>query len=678
MSSAFFHPHSHDFLRVAVAVPMVALAQPQINAQRTVALMAQAVVAGARVVVFPELGLTGYSCDDLFHQEALLDAARVALDVVVQASAGLSVLTIVGLPVRHQGRLFNCAAVVAGGKIHGLIPKTYLPNYREFYEGRQFTPATGMDPVEWPHHPPIPFGTHLLFHLEDQPLATFSIEICEDLWVPIPPSSMAALAGATIILNPSASNATVGKADYRRQLVANQSGRCLAAYLYSAAGVGESTTDVAWDGHGLIADYGEIKAESQRYAIEDQLVLADIDLARLHQERMRQNTFARSTELHRSLLQDYQSHKISLLPVPQPPQALLTPPARFPYVPELTDRRQDRCAEVFHIQVQGLASRLRATGLQTLILGVSGGLDSAHALLVSCAVLDQLKLPRQALRAYTMPGFATAKQSLTLAHQLMQVLGVTAEEIDIRPSCLQMFKDINHPYGRGEHLYDITFENVQAGERTSHLFRLANRYQGLVVGTSDLSELALGWSTYGVGDHMAHYHVNSSVPKTLIQHLLRWIQTTDIFTPGLRPLLDQVLAVDISPELVPGSAEAPVQRSEDTVGPYALQDFFLYHTLRFGYRPQRIAYMAWCAWGNSRSPSPHELTYGFDEIRHWLGVFTQRFFQGSQFKRSCIANGPKVGSGGSLSPRGDWRAPSDNSAAVWWQAVQSLPLKEPQ
>lgn len=669
---SFFDLHRHGFLRVALAVPQVNLAQPAENARTILRLMAQAAAQGAQVVVFPELCLSGYSCDDLFHQDVLLEACQDALREVCQGSQQISVAALVGLPWRHQGHLFNCAALVAGGEVCGLIPKSYLPNYREFYEARQFTPALSPDTIwlDWPsQEAPIPFGPHQLFRLSNLPLAVLSVEICEDLWVPIPPSSLAALAGATVLLNASASNASVGKADYRRQLVANQSARCLAAYVYSAAGVGESTTDLAWDGHGMIADYGRIIAESTRYAREDQLVFADIDVLRLQQERLRQNTFAHACQRHQEALRPFTTVTLAL-PTALSCSLLYPTLTRFPYVPEARDQLEERCAEVFHIQVQGLTTRLQATGLKTLILGVSGGLDSTHALLACCAVLDQLGLPRTALRAYTMPGFATGSASLALAWDLMRVLGVQGAEIDIRPSCQQMLQDIGHPYATGQPVYDITFENVQAGERSSHLFRLANQHRGLVVGTSDLSELALGWSTYGVGDHMAHYHVNASVPKTLIRHLLRWAKTTGLLTPALTPVLAQVLEQDISPELIPAQG-GQIQRSEDTVGPYPLQDFFLYHTLRFGFGPQRLAYMAWCTWGRG---DDH---YDFAIIRHWLGIFVERFFQGSQFKRSCLANGPKVGSGGSLSPRGDWRAPSDISAALWRHEMQKIPSQGP-
>ncbi len=675
---SFFNLYHHDFIRVAVAIPRVRVADPLWNARETCRLLGAASADGACLVLFPELGLTGYSCDDLFQQEALLQGARQALDLVVQATRSLPVVAAVGLPLRYEGALYNVCALICAGRILGFVPKTHIPNYREFYEGRQFCGASPLAPstqVLWPGQAPIPFGTRLLFRANQQPLLTLAAEICEDLWVPIPPSSYAALAGATLILNPSASNASIGKADYRQQLVASQSARCLSAYLYSAAGVGESTTDLAWDGHGLIADHGEIKAQSQRYHTASQCILADIDLLRLHQERMRQNTFGVNAQHHTPHAGSWQVVPFELPLCTRPILPLFLAPARYPYVPEKAHLRDERCSEVFQIQVQGLATRLRATGLKRLVLGVSGGLDSTHALLVCLQVLEQLQLPRSALLAYTLPGFATSPQTLQLAHTLMRTLDIEPQEIDIRPSCLQMFKDIGHPFHAGHPVYDITFENVQAGERTSHLFRLANLHQALVVGTSDLSEVALGWSTYGVGDHMAHYHVNASVPKTLIQYLIAWVRDTGTLPPQAREALTRVLCNDISPELIPGNDEQPLQRTEDSVGPYALQDFHLYHLLRFGFTPYRVGFLAWCAWGGASGQE--EAVYSLSMVRHWMRLFVTRFFQNSQFKRSCMANAPKVGSGGSLSPRGDWRAPADGSAAPWLASVDLIPVQEP-
>lgn len=676
-AQSFFNLYHHDWIRVAVAIPQVRVADPPWNARESCRLLSAAAADGACLVLFPELGLTGYSCDDLFQQEALLQAARRALDCVAEATRTLPVVAVVGLPLRHEGALYNVCAVISAGKILGFVPKTHIPNYREFYEGRQFRGALPFAPgtqIPWPGQSPVPFGTRLLFRATNQPLLTLAAELCEDLWVPIPPSSYAALAGATLILNPSASNASIGKADYRQQLVASQSARCLSAYLYSAAGTGESTTDLAWDGHGLIADHGEIKAQSQRYQTESQWIRADIDLLRLHQERMRQNTFQVNAQHHAQNTGTWQVVPFALPMSTRAVLPLLVPPARYPYVPAQPHLREERCREVFQIQVQGLATRLRATGLKRLVLGVSGGLDSTHALLVCLRVLEQLQLPPSALLAYTLPGFATSAHTLQLAHTLMQALGVQAREIDIRPSCLQMFKDIGHPFHAGQPVYDITFENVQAGERTSHLFRLANLHQALVVGTSDLSEVALGWSTYGVGDHMAHYQVNASVPKTLIQYLISWVSETGTLPPAARAALAQVLRNDISPELIPSADAAALQRTEDSVGPYALQDFNLYHLLRFGFTPYRVAFLAWCTWSN---PDLGEPVYPLSVVRHWMRVFVTRFFQNSQFKRSCMANAPKVGSGGSLSPRGDWRAPADGSAAPWLASIDLIPLDEP-
>lgn len=686
MKQPFFNLYSHDFSRVAVAVPSVALSVPEQNVQRTIALMHQAIRNHASLVVFPELGLTGYSCDDLFQQEALLSSAVEALLEIIRATAGHDLLAIVGLPLRQDGHLFNCAAVLQNGRILGVVPKTYLPNYREFHEARQFSPAATAlrETIDLPGQTGIPFGHHLIFRAKNQPLFSLAVEICEDLWVPVPPSSYAALAGATVIVNPSASNATLGKANYRRQLVSNQSARCLSAYLYSAAGMGESTTDLAWDGHGLIADYGEIKSESERFSNQDQLVFADIDLLRLTQERMRQNTFAHAVQLHADVLRHHRTVDCILSRCSDEHLPLVPPPARYPFVPSTGLERNARCEEVFQIQIQGLSQRLRSSGLHTLVIGVSGGLDSTHALLVASAALDALGLPRDHLLAYTLPGFATSDASLALSRSLMSTLGLKTREIDIRPACLQMLKDIGHPYASGEPVFDVTFENVQAGQRASHLFRLANQHHALVVGTSDLSELALGWCTYGVGDHMAHYHVNSGVPKTLVQYLVHWVADAERFGPDTSEILRQVLRADISPELVPATAgSGQTQRTEDTVGPYALQDFNLYHLLRFGFSPDRVAFMAWCAWHDPQLghwPQVSEQDkkrYGIVDIRHWLEVFVKRFFQNSQFKRSCIANGPKVGSGGSLSPRGDWRAPSDSSAHVWLEAVRRIPMQNP-
>jgi NAD+ synthase (glutamine-hydrolysing) len=679
----FFNLYNHDFVRVAVGVPAVRVADPAFNAEQTITLMRQATERRAALVLFPELGLSAYSCEDLFHQRALLDACQAALRRVLEASAALPLVAVVGLPLQVDHLLYNCAIVLSRGQILGAIPKTYLPNYREFYELRQFTPADAAtrDEIEVGGQRPIPFGSRLLFHVEDQPLLTFHVEICEDLWSPVAPSSYAALAGATVLLNLSASNITVGKADYRRELVASQSARCLAAYLYSAAGPGESTTDLAWDGHALVYENGNLVAESRRFSDAPQLVCSELDLERLAQERMRQNSFGQTARRERSELGRFRT---VLLSVELPRAERLLPDRRyerFPYVPADPARRDERCAEVYEIQVQGLVKRLRFSHIERVVIGVSGGLDSTHALLVCAQAMDRLGLPRSNVLAYTMPGFATSARTLGQAQRLMKAVRCEPHELDIRPSCLQMLRDLGHPYAVGKEVYDVTFENVQAGERTSHLFRLANFHDALVVGTGDLSELALGWCTYGVGDHMSHYSVNASVPKTLIQHVIRWVAQTERLGAEASQTLVEILATEISPELVPGAGDGaqPTQGTEAVIGPYELQDFNLYYTLRFGYSPPKVAFRAWCAWRDREAgawpdiPPERRHQYDIGRIKANLRVFLDRFFRLSQFKRSCIPNAPKVGSGGSLSPRGDWRAPSDSEAAAWLAELALVP-----
>ena len=491
MTSQFFNLYSHDFARVAVATPHCRVADPAYNAAQTIAMAKEAADNGAVLVAFPELGLSAYTCDDLFHQRALLDACEAALQDIVKASQQLSIVMLVGLPLRVGHILFNCAAVVAGGKIQGIVPKTYLPNYAEFYEARQFASAdcATADSVTLAGQS-VPFGESLLFEIANLPLLRFHIEICEDVWVPIPPSSFAALAGATVLVNLSASNALVGKANYRYQLVSQQSARCLSAYVYSSAGNGESSTDLAWDGQSLICENGEMLAESERYSDKPQLIFADIDLERLSRERMRTTTFGQSVRRHQA---EVAAFKVVSFAVDLPLEkvgALRRKVERFPYVPANAQRRDERCQEVYNIQVQALVQRLSASAMSKVIIGVSGGLDSTHALLVCAKAMDKLGLPRSNIIAVTMPGFATSDRTLQQARQLMEIVGCSASEVDIRPSCLQMLKDIGHPYSEGHEVYDITFENVQAGERTNHLFRLANFSNGIVIGTGDLSELA--------------------------------------------------------------------------------------------------------------------------------------------------------------------------------------------
>ena len=657
----FFNLYRHGFARVAVATPRVRVGDPARNGEATEALMREAAREKALLAVFPELGLAAYTCDDLFHQQALLEACEAALERLIARTRSLPLAALVGLPVAVDGLLYNCAALICRGRLVGVVPKTYLPNYREFYERRQFTPCevSQRSGIELAGQRAA-FGTGLVFRCSEIKEFVLHVEICEDLWVPVPPSSFGALAGATVIANLSASNITVGKHGYRHQLASNQSARCIAAYLYSAAGLGESTTDLAWDGDAMVFENGSLLAESRRFSNEPQLALADVDLGRLLADRMRQNTFADSARRHAA-----ETAKFRTIEFSAPPFAGKLPLRRkiekFPYVPGDPSTRGERCQEVYRIQVQGLVTRMLATGTKKLVIGVSGGLDSTHALIVCARAMDELKLPRANILAYTMPAFATSSRTRNQAWQLMRSVGATAEEIDIRPSCLQMLKDLGHPYAKGRKVYDVTFENVQAGERTSHLFRLANMHGGFVVGTGDLSELALGWSTYGVGDHMSHYNLNASVPKTLIQYLIAWVAESGEFGADVKRALHRVLDTEISPELVPGK-----QNTEDTVGPYELQDFNLYYTLRFGYAPSKVAFLAMHAWKGK---------YKLPAIRKWLGVFLSRFFR-NQFKRSVAPNAPKVGSGGSLSPRGDWRAPSDGSASAWLADLAKVPAKE--
>ncbi len=683
----FFNLYNQDFVRVGVGIPAVRVADPAFNAEQTIALMREAAARKVALVLFPELGLSAYSCEDLFHQRAVLDGSREALAKVVEASRSLPLVAVVGVPLEIDYLLYNCAVVVTRGRILGVVPKTYLPNYREFYEARQFNPADSAltDRIDLLGNRALPFASQLVFEADEQPLLRFHVEICEDLWVPIPPSSYAALAGATVLLNLSASNITVGKADYRRELVLSQSARCLAAYLYSAAGPGESTTDLAWDGHALVSENGNLLAESRRFEDSPQLVTAEIDLERLAQERMRQTSFGQSVRRERAALEKFRTVRF---PLELPRKDTMLPARRyerFPYVPSDPARRDERCSEVYEIQVQGLMSRLRATGVRRAVIGVSGGLDSTQALLVCAQAMDRLQRPRADILAYTMPGFATSARTLEQAHRLMRAIGCTAREIDIRPSAEQMLKDIGHPYSRGERVYDVTFENVQAGERTSHLFRLANLNDALVVGTGDLSELALGWCTYGVGDQMSHYAVNASVPKTLIQHVIRWVADRSRLGAEVSATLREILATPISPELIPGEPGdgGPAQETEAVIGPYELHDFFLYYTLRFGYPPAKVAFLAWLAWRDRAAGAwpdvPAELRhqYRLGEIKSHLHTFLYRFFKLSQFKRSALPNAPKVGSGGSLSPRGDWRAPSDSDATAWLERLTVVPESEP-
>jgi NAD+ synthase (glutamine-hydrolysing) len=669
--------HSHGFVRVAACTPAVAVGDPGFNAAETLALAREGHARGCDLMLFPELGLSAYAIDDLFLQDALLRRVESEIAGLVAASQDLAPVLIVGAPVEHSGALYNCAVVISRGRILGVTPKSFLPNYREFYENRWFAPGAGVTGLTLRlAGQEVPFGTDLVFAANDLADFTFAAEICEDFWAPTPPSTQAALAGALILCNLSASNIVVGKADDRALLCASQSMRCMAAYLYSAAGPGESTTDLAWDGQATIHELGRLMAQTDRFPVKAQMALADIDVERLRLERMRTPTFnnaavaaGRPEKAFRRVAFDHHPAFEDL--------GLIRPLDRFPFVPDDPARLDQDCYEAFNIQVQGLSQRLRSTKSKTLVIGVSGGLDSTHALLVACKAFDALGKPRSDILAFTMPGFATSEGTKSNAWALMNALGVTGAEIDIRPAANQMFADIGHPFAKGEKVYDVTFENVQAGLRTDYLFRLANEHSGFVLGTGDLSELALGWCTYGVGDQMSHYNVNGSLAKTLIQHLIRWTLKTGQFD-GAAGTLHAILDTEISPELVPADASGAIQSTQAKVGPYELQDFSLFHITRYGLRPSKVAFLAWHAWRDvgvgawpPNFPDATRNAYDLAAIKRWLGVFLFRFFEISQFKRSAMPNGPKVISGGALSPRGDWRAPSDGKAKVWLDELEA-------
>jgi NAD+ synthase (glutamine-hydrolysing) len=674
----FFSLHTHGFVRVAVCTPRVSVGDPAANAAEHLALAQEGHARGADLMLFPELGLSAYAIDDLLLQDALLNRVEAELGALAAATEALGPVLLVGAPLRHNGRLYNCAVAIAKGRILGVIPKTFLPNYREYYENRWFAPGAGVVGLEmtvagWT----VPFGTDLIFAATDLPDFIFHAEICEDFWSATPPSTQGALAGALILCNLSASNVVVGKAEEREMLCASQSVRCHAAYAYSAAGPGESTTDLAWDGQATIHELGRVLARTDRFPVASQMAMADVDVQRLRLERMRTGTFNNAAVAAGDPARDIR--RIGFEHQPRfEDLGLLRPLDRFPFVPDDPARLDRDCYEAFNIQVQGLVKRLQSTRSQHIVIGVSGGLDSSHALLVAAKAFDAAGLPRANILGFTLPGFATSEGTKANAWALMKALGVTGAEIDIRPTAMTMFREIGHPFANGEPVYDITFENVQAGLRTDYLFRLANQRNAFVLGTGDLSELSLGWCTYGVGDQMSHYNVNGSVAKTLIQHLIRWVVKTGQLDPGASDTLLSILATEISPELVPAGADGAIQSTEAKVGPYELQDFSLYHVTRFGLPPSKVAFLAWHAWKEAAAgswppnfPEAARHAYSLEAIRHWLGVFLFRFFETSQFKRSAMPNGPKVVSGGNLSPRGDWRAPSDGSARVWLDELEA-------
>jgi NAD+ synthase (glutamine-hydrolysing) len=668
----FYSAHRHGFVRVAVATPRVAVGDPRRNADAAIELAERAAGEHADLLIFPELNLSGYAIDDLHLQEALLDEVERAVAAVADRSRTLATALLVGAPLQRNGRLYNCAVAIARGRVLGVVPKTFLPNYREYYEKRWFASGAGLRGLDIAiAGQTAPFGTDLLFASADLSDFTFHVEICEDYWSPTPPSTLGALAGALILCNLSASNITVGKADDRSLLSASQSMRCVAAYAYSAAGSGESTTDLAWDGQGSIHELGETLAQSKRFSREPQIIVADVDVERLRLERMRFGTFNDAAAMAGHPETTFRTVRFALEPS-FGDIGLRRPLRRFPYVPDTPARLDQDCYETFNIQVEGLVRRFEATSGSSMVIGVSGGLDSTQALIVAAKACDLLGLPRSAILGFTMPGFATGEETRGNAWKLMRALGVTAEEIDIRPAARQMLTDMGHPFARGEKVYDIAFENVQAGLRTDYLFRLANQRGGFVVGTGDLSELALGWCTYGVGDQMSHYAVNAGLAKTLIQYLIRWTVASRQFEADACAVLNAILETEISPELVPPDEGGAIQSTQSKIGPYELHDFFLFHTLRYGLPPSKIAFLAWRAWRDASTgawpagfPEAGKNAYDLATIAHWLEAFLRRFFQTSQFKRSAIPNGPKISSGGALSPRGDWRAPSDGVADAW-------------
>ncbi len=677
----FYSAYAHGFARVAACTLPVAIADPATNAARTLEQARACHDEGVAVALFPELGLTGYAVDDLFLQDTLLDAVVAAVESIVVASVNLRPVLVVGAPLRRGNRVYNCALVIQGGRLLGVAPKSYLPNYREFYERRWFAPGddtAGQSVVVGERE--APFGPDLIFAAADLPGLRLHVEICEDMWVPVPPSAEAALAGAQLLLNLSGSPITIGRAEDRRLLVRSASARCQAAYVYSAAGQGESTTDLSWDGQTLVYECGDLLAEGERFPAGAGRTIADVDLDRIRQERLRQGTF--DDNRRGVAVVDFRTVVFDLDPPPGD-IGLRRTVRRYPFVPDDPERLALDCYEAYNIQVSGLEQRLRALTTDSwrpkIVIGVSGGLDSTHALIVAAKAMDRLGRPRTDIHAFTMPGFATGETTKGLATSLATSLGVTFETLDITAAARQMLGDLDHPYADGEAVYDITFENVQAGLRTDYLFRLANHRGGLVLGTGDLSELALGWCTYGVGDQMSHYNVNGGVPKTLIQHLIRWVIESSQFDTATDDVLREILEQEITPELIPAQADVAPQRTEDSTGPYALQDFTLYHVLRRGYRPSKIAFLAWHAWRDVDAgawppgfPDADRAAFDLPTIRGWLEVFCRRFFA-SQFKRSALPNGPKVTPGGTMSPRGDWRMPSDASPAAWLAELERVP-----
>ncbi len=677
----FYSAYAQGFARVAACTVPVAIADPAANVATVLAEARKCHDEGVAVALFPELALSGYAVDDLLMQDTLLAGVDAAVGDLVEASADLLPVLVVGAPLVHGTRVVNAAVVVHRGVLLGVVLKSYLPTYREFYERRWFAPGDDRrDSTITVAGRTVPCGPDLLFDATDVPGLVLHVEICEDMWVPIPPSSEAALAGATVLANLSGSPITVARAEDRRLLVRSASARCSAAYLFAAAGQGESTTDLSWDGQTMVYECGDLLAETDRFPEDAQRSVADVDLDRIRQERIRQGTFDDNRRTHHARVRGFRTIDVELRP-PTGDIGLRRKVDRFPFVPDDVDRLALDCYEAYNIQVSGLEQRLHAIGQPRIMIGVSGGLDSTHALIVAAKAMDRLGRPRADIHAFTMPGFATGETTKSYATRLAKSLGVTFEELDITTAARQMLSDLDHPFASGEAVYDVTFENVQAGLRTDYLFRLANHRGGIVLGTGDLSELALGWCTYGVGDQMSHYNVNAGVPKTLIQHLIRWVIDSGQFGADTNDVLVEILGQEITPELIPHTEGVRPQATEDSVGPYALQDFTLFHVLRRGYRPAKIAFLAWHAWRDAGAgewppgfPEERRGSYDLPAVRKWLVVFVRRFFS-SQFKRSALPNGPKVSGGGTMSPRGDWRMPSDAAPTAWLAEIErDVPL----
>ena len=720
----FLSAYDQGFARVAAVTLPVVPVDPAANAAAIIEQARTLAEDGVCLAAFPELCLTGYAIDDLLLSDVLLSDVLAAIETLRAASAGLLPALVVGAPLRLGDRLYNCALVIQGGRVRGVAPKSYLPTYREFYEKRHFAPGdalpAGVESIELPGvrggsdgaertesadgsgcpetAARVPFGANLLFEVDDVAGLTFHVEVCEDMWVPVPPSSVAALAGATVLVNLSGSPITVGRAEDRELLARSSSARGLAAYVYAAAGQGESSTDLAWDGQTLVYENGELLGTTERFPDGPRATVVDVDIEGLRAERLRQGTFADNARTLSSPVAGAPTAATTFtdpaafrriridaadLAAPRTDIGLRRRVDRFPFVPDDPARLAQDCYEAYNIQVAALVQRLGAIGNPKIVIGVSGGLDSTHALIVAARAMDRLGRPRSDIHAITMPGFATSAGTRRNAEDLAVGLGCTFEELDIRATATQMLTEMGHPYGEyartgvlpegasERDLYDVTFENVQAGLRTDFLFRIANHRGGIVLGTGDLSELALGWCTFGVGDQMAHYGVNAGIPKTLIQHLIRWVVAEELFDDAVGRTLLSILDTEISPELVPAGAGGAIQSTQAKIGPYALQDFTLWHVLRRGSRPSRIAFLAHKAWADAQSgdwpeglPQAEKVAYDLPEIRRWLELFHRRFFT-NQFKRSTLPNGPKVVAGGSLSPRGDWRMPSDAAATAW-------------